>query len=169
MSEEIIAVLTFKSKEHILHVGGTCSWTLNRAHARQLPYVVCVRNAHSRVAEGPELHGTAFIVGRIKEVVPSPEHPGRWLIAFSEYAEVSVANAWKGWRNPVRYTTFEELGISADGLDWHPMPAPSVPQMEVTEEAPEGEAFTLTIAQAKQGIANALGISPSAVEITIRA
>ena len=36
------------------------------------------------------------------------------LITFSEYAEVSQPGAWKGLRNPVRYTSFEDLGIDPD-------------------------------------------------------
>jgi len=172
MTIQVIAVFTYKSREHILSVGGTCSWALSRAHARKLPYVVCTRNAETRNAEGPEAHGSGFLVGRIKDIVPSPEYEGRWLIAFSEYAEIDVPHAWKGWRNPVKYTTLEELGIDPTTLTFQPMPEPAaepVPEpIEEIEQVEDG-LFTLTLARAKEGLANAFGVSPEAVEITIRA
>ncbi|WP_445502544.1 hypothetical protein [Microvirga sp. G4-2] len=171
MSNEVIAVFTFKSREHILSVGGTCSWALNRAHARQLPYAVCTRNAHHAHVEGHEPHSSAFLIGRVKDIVPSPEVPGRWLITFSEYAEIDLPNVWKGWRNPVRYTTLEELGIDPATLDFKPMPSPApeaAPAQDAEDEVVEEEVFKLTIAQAKLGLANAFGVSPDAIDITIR-
>jgi hypothetical protein len=137
--------------------------------------VVCARNAQTRDAEGPEAHGTAFLVGRIKDVVPSPENPDRWLIAFSEYAEIDVPGVWKGWRNPVRYTTLEDLGIDPITLQFQPMPSPApfapasepVPAVVAGDEVVE-EVFKLTIAQAKLGLANAFGVSPEDVSITIK-
>ena len=173
MSSECIAVLTFKSLEHIMKAGGTCSWALNQKQARQIPYVVCMRNAHHENVEGDEPHGTAFVVGRIAEVVPAtPEidpHPkarGRWLIKFSEYAELELPEAWKGWRNPVRYTTLEELRIYPEGLQFKAMPVSSPPMAPA--DSADDEPFRLTIAQAKQGLASTFGVSPEAVEITIR-
>ncbi|RUV00688.1 hypothetical protein EOB36_15955 [Mesorhizobium sp. M6A.T.Cr.TU.017.01.1.1] len=170
-----IAVLTFKSREHILSVGGTCSWALNRAHARKYDFAVCTRNANTRSAEGPESHGAAFLIGRISDVVTSPENPDRWLLQFSEYAEVAIPNTWgKGWRNPVRYTTLEDLGIDVNGLVFQPMPEPT-PGSEVgtaqsgaaSEEG--GQPLKLTIAEAKEGLSAMFGVPVEAVEITIRA
>lgn len=131
---------------------------------------MCTRNAFSPDVEGPEAHGTAFLIARVKEVVASPENPDRWLIEFSEYAEIDQPGVWQGWRNPVRYTTLEDLGIDPSGLTFQSMPeraeaAPAaVKEMERIEDAP----FTLTIARAKEGLANAFDVSPEAVEITIR-
>ena len=122
MAQESIAVFTAKSVNHILTVGGSCSWALNPVHARQLPYVVCTRNARHPQVEGREEHGSAFLVGCVKDVVPSPEYPGRWLIEFSDYAEIYVTRVWKSWRNPVRYTNFVDLGIDPATLHFQPMP-----------------------------------------------
>lgn len=179
MSHTAIAVLTFKSREHILGIGGTCSWTLNRANARKFEFAVCTRNANTRDAEGTEAHATAFLVGRIWDVVVSPENPERWLIQFSEYASVDVAGVWgKGWRNPVRYTSMEDLGIDPDTLDWQPMPDPEGAEAQADPEAAtkesgspaedDGEPRRLTIAQAKAGLAATFGVGVDAVEITIR-
>lgn len=172
MSDKAIAIFTFKSREHILAIGGTNSWALNRAHARTFPWVVCCRNANNPAAEGTEPHGSAFIVGRVKDIIPSPE-PGwehRWLIQMDEYAEVAIPQVWQGWRNPVRYTTLEDLGIDPSTLTFMPMPAPAeaaiaeIGEIEQAEDAP----FTLTIARAKEGLANTFGVTTEAVEITIR-
>lgn len=170
MYTEAIAVFTCKSLEHILRLGGTASWTLNRAQARRYPYVVCARNSHHKEAEGDEPHQSAFLVAKIKDVVPSPENPARWMIAFSEYAEVTVPDVWRGWRNPVRYTTMEELGIDTAKLTFKPMTTPPSGdvQQAAEEDGDEAEVFTLTIAQAKLGLANAFGVPPEAIEITIR-
>lgn len=176
MPRAAIAVLTFKSREHILSVGGTCSWALNRANARKFEFAVCARNANTREAEGPERHATAFLVGRISDVVPSPERPERWLIQFSEYAIADIPNVWgKGWRNPVRYTCMEDLGMDPDTLDWQPMPEPDAIVPAAKDEGDDIDADDdepaprpLTIAEAKAGLAETFGVSPDAIEITIR-
>ena len=65
------------------------------------------------------------MVGKVKDVVPTPARKGRFLIQFSEYALVNVPDVWKGDRNPVRYVErLEDLGIDPLTLKWKPMPAP---------------------------------------------
>jgi len=172
MPTDAIAVYTFKSRERILDNGGTSSWVLNPVNARSFQWVVCCRNANDKATEGPEPHGSAFMVARVRDFVPSPEkgYEHRYLIRFSEFAEVAVPEAWKGWRNPIKYTTLEELGIDLSTLNFQPMPEViepfpmPVPDSEMAEDAP----FTLTIARAKEGLSNAFGVPPEAVEITIK-
>jgi hypothetical protein len=170
--DSVIAVFTAKSVERILEEGGTSSWALDRNHARQCEFAVCTRNAHADWVEGSEPHGSAFLVGRIKDVVPRPN--GRWVVQFSEFARVDVPNVWQGWRNPVRYTSLSELGIGLNALQFEPMPdVPSQPAaselsrgtavMQTDEEAPP-----LTISAAKKGLAKAFNVSPDQIEITIR-
>lgn len=172
MSAQVVAVLTAKSVERILRDGGTQSWALTRNNARQRQYAVCVRNAHADWTDGVEPHGTAFLVGKIKDVVPSTESEGRWLIQFSEYCVVDAAEAWGGWRNPVKYATDSELGLDISKLKFKPMPASaSAPrksgQNEQTEQT-EKKQKPLTMAEAKSGLALSFGVSPDAIEITIR-
>jgi len=171
-SFELIAVFTGKSLEKILAAGGTSSWRLNRSHARLCPLVVCTRNAHSDVDERPgqEAHGSGFLVGRIKDVIPSPTEEDRWLIEFSEYAKIDAAGVWKGERNPVKYLKSEELsalGIDFEKLQWQPMPE-AQELAKFKSKTLEPITGALTIAQAKRGLALNFGVPSESVEITIR-
>jgi Arc/MetJ-type ribon-helix-helix transcriptional regulator len=124
MAELVVSVLTYKSVQTILQTGGTQSWALDKERARSCDYVVICRNAKTRDAEGPEEHGSAFMVGKISDVVPSTETPGRWLIKMSEYALVDWPNEWEG-RNPVAYWTTDDYDVGAEGfreLDFQPVP-----------------------------------------------
>ena len=169
MSEhKAIVTFTAKSIARLLREGGTSSWHLNRNNARQRAYAVCTRNAHADWVEGPEVHHAAFMVGKIKDVVPSSDRKGDYfLIQFSEYALVNVPECWKGDRNPVKYSTLEELGIEPSTLKWQPMPEAATTG---TAEGPAPRAATasLTIADAKKGLAQTYGVAPEAIEITIR-
>lgn len=160
-----IAVFTGKSLDHILQDGGSQSWVLDRNNARQCAYLVCCRSGVEWV-EGHEPRGSAFLVGRIDDVVASTENPARWLVRIRDYATVAVPDVWRGWRNPVRYTDLAELGIDLEGLRFQPMPVPgNVPRSAApTRSAAQG----LTIAEAKRGLAKSFGVSEDAIEITIR-
>ncbi|MBY2941866.1 hypothetical protein HF264_19560 [Rhizobium leguminosarum] len=151
---DIISVLTFKSTETILASGGTQSWALDRTRAARCDYVVICRNARNREAEGPEEHGTAFLVGKVKDVAPSTEADGRWMIQISEYAKINCAEQWSG-RNPVAYWKDSDYpDIDFKSLAFKPVAPPT----------PSG----LTIAEAKAGLALTFGVAESAIEITIR-
>ena len=151
---DVIAVLTYKSVATIVAAGGTQSWTLDRSRAARCDYVVICRNANTRDAEGPEPHGTAFMVGKVKDVVPSTETQGRWLIQISEYATVDIPDQWSG-RNPVAYWKDSDYpDIDFKALRFEPL-----------RPAPKG----LTIAEAKAGLALGLNVPETAVEIVVRA
>lgn len=162
MTDNVVSVLTFKSSDTILETGGTQSWTLDRARAKACKYAVLCRNANHAEVEGPEAHGAAFMIGRISDIVPSTETPGRWLILFSEYALCDVSDQWEG-RNPVRFWTTDDYEeIDFDALDFEPMPEFSASK--------KGTSSThgLTIAEAKAGLSITFGVDPTAIEIIIR-
>lgn len=180
MSEEIAVVFTAKSIERILDEGGTSAWRLNRNHARRCKYVVCTRNAHANWVEGAEPHHSAFLVGKIRDVVPckpTPENDeapeNRYLIEFSEFARVSIADVWKGDRNPVKYKSAETLGIDFSKLKWEPTPE-AANTLSPVKETPSVSAVAktivgaLTMAEAKKGLALTFNVPPEAIEITIR-
>lgn len=160
-----ICVLTARGKERILAEGGSQAWVLDARRARGFEYVVCVQNCGFTDDWGQTSapHHTAFLVGRLRDVVHSEERPERWILRFSEYAEVSVADAWPHLRNPIRYIDLQELGIDVAALEFHPMPEPE------QEPQPAPRPAGLTIAEAKEGLALTFGVSPSDIEITVRA
>lgn len=171
MSDEVAVVFTAKSVERILREGGTSSWRLDRNHARKCVYAVCTRNANADWVEGPEDHHSAFLVGKVKDIGPSPDTEGRYLIEFTEYARVKVPDVWKGDRNPVKYAAIEDLGIDFTKLDWKPMPARTEATKATSVRREANQTATLgplTMAEAKKGLALTFGVPAEAIEITIR-
>lgn len=163
MVDDVISVLTRKPVDTILSDGGTQSWALDRARAKACKYVIICRNARTADYEGLEAHGSAFMVGKISDVVPStePESVGRWLILLSEYALCDYTEQWEG-RNPVAYWTtddYEEGDVNFDSLIFQPMPVRKVLIPPVKG---------LTIAEAKAGLSVSFGVTLEAIEITIR-
>jgi hypothetical protein len=184
MSQEIVVLFTAKSTERILAEGGTSAWRLDRNHARQCEFAVCTRNAYPKWdqgdwALGTEAHHTAFLVGKISDVVPCEPTPEnheakdfRFLIKFSEFARVNIPNARKGDRNPVKYTTLDDLEIDPAKLKWEPMPEPDnapTPVIATSSTAnPKPTVGPLSMAEAKKGLALTFNVPPEAIEITIR-
>lgn len=167
-SPDTIAVFTGKSLEHIFEDGGSQSWVLDRRHAKDCRYLVCCRSGVDWV-EGPEPRGSAFLVGRISNVVPATneKRDNRWLIKIREFARVDIPGVWQNWRNPVRYTNLTALGINLDSLKFEPMPEPSsVVESPVRRSSPD--TVPLTINEAKRGLAKTFGVPEDAIEITIR-
>jgi hypothetical protein len=116
------AIVTFTARpiDEILAHGGSRDWRLDATRARYFDYLVCTQNRHNPGFGTPiAAHRAAFLIGRISEVVASPERPDRWLIKISEYVECNLPNIWGkhgNLRYPVWYTTLEQLGIDLDTL-----------------------------------------------------
>lgn len=161
MAENVLSVLTAKSVETILADGGTQSWLLSRPRAKACRYAIVCRNAYSPHVEGAEPHRSAFMIGRIKDVVPSTEAEGRWLVQFSDYALRVVPEQWQG-RNPVGYWTTDDYPhIDFAALEFQPMPGRR-PEPGAAQSAP------MTLADAKAGLARTFNVPPSSIEIIIR-
>ncbi|RYZ17539.1 MAG: hypothetical protein EOO70_01625 [Myxococcaceae bacterium] len=170
MSNRAVFVFTERTHKQILEEGGSQAWVLNHDRARQYEYLVCAQNTHQWGSEAKR-HGEAFLVGRISDLVPAPDAQERWLIRISEYAKIKIPNAWQGLRNPVRYTTLEHLGIDLATLTFEPVPTvsgKSAEQLAHLPAKPTGVVRSLTIAEAKQGLAAQFGCNVDAIEIIIR-
>jgi len=170
-----IVVLTVEGPAAILSQGGSRAWRLNEGRASESEFLVCVQNGHkgewgSGWGSPTEPHGTAFLIGRITEIVPSSENPKRSLIKIGEYARISVPEVWQAWRYPVRYMPLEELEIDPAKLTWETMPDVAETPEPEEETAPVHRAGgnALTMAEAKKGLALTFNVPPEAIEITIR-
>jgi hypothetical protein len=180
MSDECIAVFTVESPHRILQQGGSRAWALASSRARKCRYLVCVQNLYHPgrdFSDAFEPHGAVFLVGKISDVIPDLLSNDRWQICISEYALHTVMNAWKGWRNPVRYTTLREMGIDLEALTFRSV-SDGQRDLSITTDqlaptvAPrkqdDGPIAPLSIAQAKAGLAAYYGVSQEAIEIVIR-
>jgi hypothetical protein len=163
----VIVVFTSKGMNRILADGGSSGWKLDPKRAADCEYFVCTRNAKGRPG-----HRAAFFIGKLDKVsLLSEELPRkRYMLTFTEFAKVEIPNVWRGDRNPVRYTTMEELGIDptqhefGTGLIWKP-----AVEQSAAEEAAVPANRSLTIEQAKAGLSAKFGVPPDQIEITIRA
>ena len=167
-NEDTVVVFTARGPERVIAERGSQGWVLNRARAAKCKYLVCTQNQNNPdpdFTNTTEPRGSAFLVGKISQIVPSWDGD-RWLIEISEYARVSKPDVWKHWRNPVRYTSLSELEIKIDDLEFEPMP--EALQTEPRRETATAAPTTLTIAEAKRALAATFGVKPEAVEITIR-
>jgi hypothetical protein len=166
----VIAVFTANSRDEILAVGGSSSWVVAEKQARRREFLVCIRNARDVDFHDHEPHGTAFLVGRISGLEAhgiDKKGMQRFIIKIDEFAEVDHPDAWGEWRNPVKYTTLEELGIDPAKLKFKPMPPPTkiLPPPAPPERSKTG---ALTIVEAKAGLALQFGVPPEAIEILIK-
>ncbi len=162
----VVSVLTQEPPEAIIAAGGTEAWALDRKRASSSDFLMCCRKSGNPQGGNEEV-GAAFLVGRIKDVVPSETSEGRWKITISEYALVDYADQWdKKKRNPVAYWTTEKYPNAIGETDY----------LDVLEFEPikrvhatVGSGTTpMTVAQAKAGLALTFGVDESAIEITIR-
>ena len=146
--DESIVVYTHRSKETLLKFNGSTSWKLNPKRAKKCKYIICCQNTDSHLydpsedQDSPQDHknwvyrdkGEAFLIGLISNVVPSMNKgdDGRWMIEFKEYAEISLPNFWKGYRNPVIYEESENIinQIGLDDIKFKLVPERDIPYMQ---------------------------------------
>jgi hypothetical protein len=171
--QDTIVVFTARSPDRIIREGGSQAWKLKPARAKQCAYLVCTQNRHNpdhEFSDATEPHGTAFLVGKISGIRSAPEEANseRWQIAISEFARIHVPDAWDHGRNPVRYTSLDDLGINLEKIKFQPMPQGSEAAKQSGNSAAAEAATLLTIPEAKKRLAVTFGVKPEAIEITIR-
>lgn len=167
---DTVVVFTAKNIDRTIQQGGAGNWKLNAERVKKCNYVLLTANSHHRDSTHPNnKHGHAFLIGKISGLAPDAyddlgrREDDRWIIQFSQYAEIDIPDAWGGYQNPVKYADLSDFGINPDQLDWTPFPVD-----QVVNQAHMGIP-ALTIEEAKLGISKKLGITPDCIEITIRA
>lgn len=188
MNNSAVVTFTARGKERLLREGGSRSWVLNSKRVRNIKYLVCVQNRSEADNHGNDWgevsaeHKHAFFVGKISDVVLVGEQkmgsngklkPKRWLIKISEYAEIDYPDKWDGARNPVAYSSLNELGIDEGKLKFLQMPETDEIYSEEEVELESGSFGTqhegITIKEAKKLLATKYDVSVDDIEIVIRA
>ena len=172
MPHSCVVVLTARGSGRILKEGGSQAWRINPQNADRAEYCVCVQNRKQGWGGADYPHHHAFMVGRIERVDPTDDRAGRFIIKFKEYALIDSPDAWDGNRNPVRYSTLEEFGITdPSNLDWKEMPQPKLQNMpkEIAEDEYDSGDFEtpITIEEAKKRLARTFSVPESSIEINI--
>jgi hypothetical protein len=127
---ESIHVFTHRSVEFLTKLGGSTSWILDPIRAQNCEYIICSRNNNNGLAESDGIdHKSAFLIGRVSNVVPSlniPRDENRFMVEFSEFALITLDNFWQGERNPIVY--LDTWSLLTDGyldfstLNWQKVP-----------------------------------------------
>lgn len=164
---DTVMVYTSRPLEKVFEDGGSGDWAANAAKVAGCKYVVLVKSdTYSNEFPKNDIPvGSAFLIGKVTGTKASTEGK-RLIIEFSEYAEINLPDAWTGNRNPVAYLYIQDLetiyqDFSLTQLTWHPFPTEKVKEVDTV--------IPLTIAEAKLGLAKALNIDPSQIEIRITA
>lgn len=171
---DTIAVFTSRSQDEILQAGGSEGWVLSEKAARQCKYVVCISNRNAAKFAGSEPHGTAFLIGTLQgleQCEVDDKGNDRYLLRFDRYADLKLPDRWRReWRNPVKYTTLDELEVDVRALNFRPMPPATTADRSRSLElkAVDPHVRPLTIAQAKAGLALKFAVPIDAIEITIK-
>jgi hypothetical protein len=169
---DTIVVFTARSPARILREGGSQAWKLDPIRAKKCVWLVCTQNQHNvdtKFSDATEPHGSAFLLGKISSIRQSsdPGDEGRWLIAIDEFARINIPDVWKGWRNPVKYLSLNDLQTDATSIEFQSMPERDASDDEGVSPV-RGMHVALTIAEAKKALALTFGVKPEAIEITVR-
>lgn len=184
-SDQVAVTFTYKSIERICSDGGTQSWRMHQSHFGTFGYVICARNRRREDVEGPEEHGSAFLIARVRDIVPSTDHndPGkpRFLIRMTEAAVIqNKPNFWRWGRWPTHYDSLEALGIDPADYDFKPLPDLLAEVRKtsgnltspITAPPPalltDRRSWKVSVDYAKASLAAELGVEVEAIEISVR-
>ncbi len=163
--------------------GGCGQWTATPKNLSKASYLICVRNrrrGHEEWAEEDLPHGQAFILAKVTGVAEAPRsNPAkkqRYIVLFEEYTEIEVPDAWRkctgGQAFPVAYRSRDDieaaLGIDFDdpSFEWKRLSDLQDDHAYGPEKALD-TSHSLTVEQAKQGLATHFGVSPEQIDIQV--
>jgi len=184
-SNQAAVVFTSKPIEQICSDGGTQGSRMHQSHFDTLDDVICARNRRGDGIKGPEKHGSAFLIGKVGDIVPSTgrDDPGkpRFLIRMTEAAIIrDKPGFWQWGRWPTHYDNFDALSIDPADYEFRTLAdlcaevrktsgifAPH----EGTPPPPSDSGrrrWKQSIEEAKSSLAAELGVEVAAVEIVVR-
>jgi hypothetical protein len=162
-----IAVLTNETTPQLLEQGYSGNWSFNKPRAENRQYLVCVR---ARNRGDSELNKRVFFVAKLKSVTDAPKG-FRYRLNFDEYAEIDDVLLNRPWRNPVSYTSLEELGIDSEKLKFKRrrvrLGAAAVERL-AQDDTPALLSKGLDISEAKKALAQHYNVPVESIEIIIR-
>ena len=167
--DDTIVIFTGKGMKSFSKDGGSRAWKLNIARAEGAKFVVICHHQHSQYKDFDGEHGSAWLIAKVAKIAPDIHTVGRWCVVFDEYALIDVPNFWGGSRNPIRYTSIDELPVDLEALDWEHLA--EIDLEDETEDSADGSAASairLQVIRAQEQIAENLGLDPSEIEISIR-
>ncbi len=158
-SDKVILTFTCNSVDAVMSKGGDGDWHLDPNRARNCQYLVCCSSVGAR-------RGYVFLIGKINGIEFSKlDEKGqkRYVIQISEWAEFELPNKlWPGYQNPVYYTTLDNLNIDISTLE------EKFKKISKVVNVSDVQSHSLTIAQAKAGLAQHYGVSHDSIEIIIK-
>lgn len=188
MNNRCAVVHTFKSIENILRAGGTESWRMDPVHFGTFQWAICTRNARSQHVEGSEPHNSAFLMGKVSEVILTTD-PGvladmakgshtRYQFKFSEAAIIRppIPLFWKWGRWPVHLDDLDVLGVDPADYEFKPLDeilAEIAPRTDIKPEAiiTSPSDFMTKVEEAKAAakllVSTRLGIPSEKVTVSI--
>lgn len=181
------AVFTYKSIARIAQDGGTQSWRMDAKHIGTFNWVICARCRTEFDAEDDRLHKTAFLLGKVLDVVPSTEPHNdptrggnrRWLFRLSEVAVLDIPEFWKFGRWPVSIDTLDAFGINPADYTFRPLSEflDDAAEAAITQEnARRHDELAIRarrtvseiIAEHKASISEEIGVPEDRIEISVR-
>lgn len=167
---DTIAVTTSDSIAETISANGSGAWALNLDKWQgKLRWLVC------RTKVGTARR--AFLVGQISGITERPAEPGdrrkRYVIEISHYAVPGADTPLsEGSQYPVSFGTLEQFTGLSEGevrAMLKTVPAKTLPYSYSNRVARGSTPKGLTIADAKRGLAQSLGILESQIDIVIKA
>ena len=200
-TREVFAVYTSHGLQDFKVFGGTARWRDDWKRLRQCRYVVCVKK--TGMMQGgfgnPDVSPrSAFLIGRITDVIEvavgdplfymgdAYETPGRYLIKFDSYADISIPDFWTKSPCPTAYPLESALETmlsvsDLEMLDFKPLRKASdedvasyADRLQTGRSRGRNIAVSntqrgMTVPEARQGLARQFGVAEENIEITIRA
>ncbi len=161
---QILVVYTYDSISDFVARGGIGEWVLSRRHVLdRCKWVMAVSLTTGRI----------FMTARITGIRRSTSDDRRWIVEFGQYDDTNYGKFKEFVRNPVTYVNEE---------DWQHVIKPVTAELArdmVEDESGKSmtdivspsftESMSLTIEQAKAGLAVKFGVPVSAITINISA